>query len=205
MTIASIAIVKAAVTVHSWTVARRGPSAAYRYVETCQELLTNEKGMRKKGHSPQCGDFPIRLQFRKSPAFNLMSSFAHCFCIFIVCLCIFRPSATASRIGLIESRTCRRGGPPTPWLGDPPWLATTWWMVGALGLYADWAYLFVVLFLYTKKCTKHECNCVCATSRQKLHVCLFDKKCITEICLSILCFVSAAQKIRTSCSSRAAI
>ena len=39
---------------------------------------------------------------------------------------LFRPSATASRIGLMESRVrchCCCGGPP--WLADPPaWLAT---------------------------------------------------------------------------------
>ncbi len=43
---------------------------------------------------------------------------------------VFRPSATANRIGLMESCTCRCcGGPPWlatpshPWLVDPPWLA----------------------------------------------------------------------------------
>ena len=44
-------------------------------------------------------------------------------------------TATVSRIGLMESCTCRRGGPPpttTPLPGMRMWL-----MVGALGLYAD--------------------------------------------------------------------
>ena len=56
---------------------------------------------------------------------------------------IFRPSATVSRIGLMESHTCHChwcGGPPPPQLADPPpgWLPPpTWWVVGALGLCAD--------------------------------------------------------------------
>ncbi len=33
---------------------------------------------------------------------------------------LFRPSATVSRIGLMESCTCRRGGPPPPTLLMPP-------------------------------------------------------------------------------------
>ncbi len=42
---------------------------------------------------------------------------------------VFRPSATVSRIGLMESRLHRRcpwcgRGTPHPWLADPPWLAT---------------------------------------------------------------------------------
>ncbi len=51
----------------------------------------------------------------------------------------FRPSATVSRIGLVESRLSLVWRTPPPWLADPPWLATppTWWMVGALGLCAD--------------------------------------------------------------------
>ncbi len=38
---------------------------------------------------------------------------------------VFRPSATVSRMGLMESCTChcRGGPPPTPWLTPLPWLA----------------------------------------------------------------------------------
>ena len=45
----------------------------------------------------------------------------------------FRPSATVSRIGLMESCTCRRGGPappatdwPPPHKADPPWERDGW-------------------------------------------------------------------------------
>ncbi len=66
------------------------------------------------------------------------------FLLFWACQCspVFRPSATVSRIGLMESCTyhCHcRGGPP-PLLADPPpgWQTpATWRMVGALGLCAD--------------------------------------------------------------------
>ncbi len=77
----------------------------------------------------------------------------------------FRPSATVSRIGLIESCTCRRGGPPPttgppqyhhphPHCWDPPTTITpdpplpgmrTSWMVGELGLYPDKSYLFKLI------------------------------------------------------------
>ena len=83
---------------------------------------------------------------------------------------VFRPRATVSRIGLMDSYEyvlSRRTPPPTSWPPRPPadppahqlTPATrltplpgmkTWWMVGALGLYADLAYLLTSQFFLCK-------------------------------------------------------
>ena len=92
---------------------------------------------------------------------------------FFLRIAIFRLSAT-------KSCTCRRGGPPSPrqprgvcvWGaaqgGSDPALHchVTWWMVGARGLYADEAHLFVLTAtkpsfeVYWSCVPRPHCHCV---------------------------------------------
>ncbi len=120
------------------------------FPKSCLFCLTG----RRPRAVPQCGRpdpllIPFGLKFQTSvvlvPCEHLLDARLCLGVIRTKSLRVFRPSATVSRIGLMESCTCHvRGGPHPLSPPPPPPLPgmRTWWMVGALRLYADWAYLF---------------------------------------------------------------